>query len=113
MPVRDDMPMGIRKKYRVPDELYTRRNNRCSPSWSFRCDNRTHIEDFVDNTAWLSHDHGGVIVPEFSTAENTEIEGLSEGSSSSGVFQTPKWQKFSSQSSIPGKAGTGAAGKMI
>ena len=109
MPVRDDMPMILRKKYRLPHELYTRGNNRCSPSWSLRCDNRTYIEDIVDNPAWLSHGHGSIVVSERTRAGDTEIEGFSDGSSSSDAFQTPRWQK----SSTLGNSQTGAAGKMI
>ena len=109
MPVRDDMPMILRKKYRLPPELYTRRNNRCSPSWSFRCDNRTHIEDIVDNPAWLSHEHGRTVVSEHKSEGDAEIEGYSDGSSSPDAFQMPRWQK----SSTLGNSQTGAAGNMI
>lgn len=113
MPVRDDMPMILRKKYRVPHELYTLRNNRCSPSWSFRCDNRTHIEDIVDNPSWLSCEYGGAIVSESRSPGDKEIERLQYGNSSSGAFPTPKWQKFSNELSILGNTQTGTTGKMI
>jgi len=109
MPVREDMPMILREKYRLPHELYAQRNNRCSPSWSFRCDNRTHIEDIVDYPARLSHEHGGIVASEFKSAGDTEIEGLSDGSSSSDAFRTPRWQK----SSILGSSQTSTAGKMV
>lgn len=106
MPVRDDMPMIMRKKYKLPHELNARRSNRCSPSWSFRCDNRTHIEDIADSPGWGSHKHHGGLVSEFRSAGDMEIERLSDGSSLSDAFQTPEWQKFSNQLSIRGNSPT-------
>ncbi|XP_020265008.1 uncharacterized protein LOC109840688 isoform X2 [Asparagus officinalis] len=109
MPVRDDMPMVLRKKDRVPHELYSRRSSRCSPSWSFRCDNRTHIEDIVDNPSWLSHESGGSAVSEFISTCDGEIEGLSDGSSSSNTLQLPKLQKLPNELNIKGNSQTGLA----
>lgn len=92
MPLRDDKPMILTKKHKLPHELYTRRNTRNSPSWSFRCDNRTHIEDIGNSSASNSHGRG------------VEIEWLSDGSSSPGISQ---WRKFPNESSIPGSTVTG------
>lgn len=112
MPVRDDVPMILRKKYRLPHERYARRNARCSPSWSFRCDNRTHIEDIVDSPAWLSCDHGDAVGSEIKSAGDTENEGLSDGSSSFDALHRPNCRKFPNESIIPGNSVTGAAGSV-
>ena len=77
----------------VPDtSLSTCRNVRHSPSWSFRRDNRTHIEDIMDNPTSLSHISSGDA--SFKTKVGVASEtGLLDGSSPLKNFQAQQWHK--------------------
>ncbi|KQK03722.1 uncharacterized protein LOC100834598 [Brachypodium distachyon] len=66
---------------------------RQSPSWSFRWDNRTHIEDIMENTALFSNQNGGNIRPELKGGSSAPTEGHSNEDSLSDVFRGVKWQK--------------------
>ncbi|KAG6524248.1 E3 ubiquitin-protein ligase RLIM-like [Zingiber officinale] len=69
--------------------LSTCRNARYSPSWSFRCDNRTHIEVVMDSSPQISHhpNSGNEVKSEFLL---TEAERLSETAGPSTAFQLQK-----------------------
>ncbi|XP_009398121.2 uncharacterized protein LOC103982812 [Musa acuminata AAA Group] len=72
--------------------LSTCRNVRHSPSWSFRRDNRTHIEDIMDNPTSLSHISSGDA--SFKTKVGVASEtGLLDGSSPLKNFQAQQWHK--------------------
>lgn len=88
MPIKDDVPMILRKEYRNPNALNSRSNG-CSPSWSFRCSNRTHTEDIADTPAWLSQGQSSLNVSDFRGSDNFEIEVVSVGSSLSNAVQLP------------------------
>ncbi|XP_074568764.1 uncharacterized protein LOC141825274 [Curcuma longa] len=68
--------------------LSTCRNTRYSPTWSFRCDNRTHIEVVMDSSPQISHhpNSGNEVKSEFLT----EAERLSERAGPSTAFQLQK-----------------------
>ncbi|KAL0923839.1 hypothetical protein M5K25_004618 [Dendrobium thyrsiflorum] len=69
------------------------RNIRYSPSWSFRWDNRTHIEDIVENMVYCSHHNSGNATSEVKSAADTETDGLSDGESPPKVFPSSQWRK--------------------
>ncbi|XP_042432331.1 uncharacterized protein LOC122018925 isoform X1 [Zingiber officinale] len=71
--------------------LSTYRNIRHSPTWSFRWDNRTHIEVVMDNTPQISHhlDAGNEVKNELLT----EAERLSDKAGPSTAFQSQKSEK--------------------
>ncbi|ONK81246.1 uncharacterized protein A4U43_C01F26940 [Asparagus officinalis] len=78
---------------RISRELSSYRNVRNSPSWSFRWDNRTHIEDIMDNPSRFSQHNSGNISSESKSGADIETEGLSDGGSPSFRLQTPKLRK--------------------
>ncbi|KAH0466844.1 hypothetical protein IEQ34_004082 [Dendrobium chrysotoxum] len=69
------------------------RNIRYSPSWSIRWDNRTHIEDIVENMVYCSHHNSGNATSEVKSAADTETDGLSDGESPPKVFPSSQWRK--------------------
>ncbi|PKA53892.1 hypothetical protein AXF42_Ash011372 [Apostasia shenzhenica] len=77
---------------RVNHEVSTYRNFRHSPSWSFRWDNRTHIEDIVENHARFSHHNSGNVSSEVKSSTDTETDGPSDGDSPAKTFQPSKWR---------------------
>uniref|UniRef100_A0A0A9BBG7 RING-type domain-containing protein n=1 Tax=Arundo donax TaxID=35708 RepID=A0A0A9BBG7_ARUDO len=77
----------------TPLEVSAYRNIRHSPSWSFRWDNRTHIEDIMDIPTMFSNHSSGSIRPETKSGSIAPTEGLSNGNSPSYVFQRAKWHK--------------------
>lgn len=80
---------------RISHELSSYRNVRHSPSWSFRWDNRTHIEDIMENPSQFSHQNSGTISSESKSAADTETEGCSDGGSPANSLQSPKrWKKL-------------------
>ncbi|GJN06211.1 hypothetical protein PR202_ga23916 [Eleusine coracana subsp. coracana] len=77
----------------TPVEVSAYRNVRHSPSWSFRWDNRTHIEDIMEIPTMFSNHSSGSIRPETKSGSIVPTEGLSNGNSPSYVFQRAKWHK--------------------
>ncbi|TVU22540.1 hypothetical protein EJB05_32247 [Eragrostis curvula] len=77
----------------TPVEVSAYRNVRHSPSWSFRWDNRTHIEDIMEIPTMFSNHSSGSIRPETKSGSIAPTEGLSNGNSPSYVFQRAKWHK--------------------
>ncbi|CAL4964339.1 unnamed protein product [Urochloa decumbens] len=76
----------------APIEVPTYRA-RHSPSWSFRWDNRTHIEDIMENTTVFTNQSSGNIQPEVKSSFIVPTEGHSCGDSHSDAFRKVKWQK--------------------
>ncbi|XP_066308676.1 uncharacterized protein [Miscanthus floridulus] len=76
----------------APVEVSTYRV-RHSPSWSFRWDNRTHIEDIMENSTVFSNQSSGNIHPEVKNSFITPTEGHNSGDSRSDVLCRVKWQK--------------------
>lgn len=76
---------------RLDVSLSTYRNIRHSPTWSFRWDNRTHIEVVMDNTPQISYhlDAGNEVKNELLT----EAERLSDKAGPSTAFQLQKSEK--------------------
>lgn len=66
---------------------------RRSPSWSFRWDNRTHIEDIMENTRLFSNHSSGNIQPELKSGSITPTEGHPNVDGLSDVFHRVKWPK--------------------
>jgi hypothetical protein len=66
---------------------------RHSPSWSFRWDNRTHIEDMMENTMVFPNQSSGNVQPEVKNGFIAPTEGHNSGDSRSDVFRRVKWQK--------------------
>lgn len=83
---------------------YLHRNIRNSPSWSFRWDSRTHIEDGIDHDVQLSR-------VEFKDRLEAEIEAISDGGSSVDNFRTPTSQKSPVCEGASRNFRTGASGK--
>ncbi|KAF7029196.1 hypothetical protein CFC21_041002 [Triticum aestivum] len=77
----------------IPVEVSAYRNVRHSPSWSFRWDNRTHIEDIMEIPTFLSNHSSGSIRPETKSGSIAPTEGFSNGGSPSELFHKVKWQK--------------------
>jgi hypothetical protein len=77
----------------TPVEVSACRNVRHSPSWSFRWDNRTHIEDIMEIPTMFSNHSSGSIRSETKSGSIAPTEGLSNGNSPSYVFQRAKWHK--------------------
>ncbi|KAK1664159.1 hypothetical protein QYE76_052318 [Lolium multiflorum] len=65
---------------------------RHSPSWSFRWDNRTHIEDIMENATLFSNHSSGSIRPELKSGSVAPTEGHHNEDSLSDV-RGVKWQK--------------------
>ncbi|RLM93368.1 hypothetical protein C2845_PM08G09150 [Panicum miliaceum] len=76
----------------APIEVSTYRV-RHSPSWSFRWDNRTHIEDIMENTMVFPNQSSGNVQPEVKNGFIAPTEGHNSGDSRSDVFRRVKWQK--------------------
>ncbi|KAL6849907.1 hypothetical protein ACP4OV_020534 [Aristida adscensionis] len=70
---------------------------RNSQSWSFRWDNRTHIEDIMENNTVLSNQSSGNIQPALKSSSIAPTEGHASEDSLSGVFRRVKWQKSDSK----------------
>ncbi|CAO2180384.1 unnamed protein product [Urochloa humidicola] len=73
----------------APIEVSTYRV-RHSPSWSFRWDNRTHIEDIMENTTVFSNQSSGTIQPEVKSSFIAPTEGHNSGDSRSDVYRRAK-----------------------
>ncbi|XP_062190658.1 uncharacterized protein LOC133893606 [Phragmites australis] len=77
----------------TPVEVSAYRNVRHSPSWSFRWDNRTHIEDIMELPTLFSNHSSGSMRPETKSGSIAPTEGFSNGNSPSDVFHRAKWHK--------------------
>lgn len=66
---------------------------RHSPSWSFRWDNRTHIEDIMENNTVFSNHSSGYIQPELKSVSVAPTEGDNNGDCRADVFHRVKLQK--------------------
>ncbi|KQK03731.1 hypothetical protein BRADI_2g09520v3 [Brachypodium distachyon] len=77
----------------TPVEVSSYRNIRQSPSWSFRWDNRTHIEDIMEIPTNFSNHSSGSIRPETKSGSIAPTEGFSNGGSPSDLFHKVKWHK--------------------
>ncbi|CAO2193060.1 unnamed protein product [Urochloa humidicola] len=73
----------------APIEVSTYRV-RHSPSWSFRWDNRTHIEDIMENTTAFSNQSSGNIQPEVKSSFIAPTERHNSGDSRSDVCRRVK-----------------------
>jgi hypothetical protein len=63
-----------------------------SPPWSFRWDNRTHIEDIMENNTAFSNHSSGDIQPELKSGSIASTGGLA-GDGQADVFRRVKWHK--------------------
>ncbi|NP_001168244.1 putative RING zinc finger domain superfamily protein isoform X1 [Zea mays] len=81
----------------TPLEVSAYRNVRHSPSWSFRWDNRTHIEDIMEIPTLFSNHSSGSIRPDTKSGSIAPTEGFSNGNSlgtsPSNVSHGTKWHK--------------------
>ncbi|CAM0880843.1 unnamed protein product [Alopecurus aequalis] len=77
----------------IPVEVSAYRNIRHSPSWSFRWDNRTHIEDIMEIPTLFSTHSSGSIRPETKSGSIAPTEVFSNGGSPSDLFHKVKWHK--------------------
>lgn len=77
----------------TPIEVSAFRNVRHSPSWSFRWDNRTHIEDIMEMPALFSNHSSGSIRPETKSGSIAPTDGFSNGGSPSDMFNKLKCHK--------------------
>ncbi|XP_020588784.1 uncharacterized protein LOC110030419 [Phalaenopsis equestris] len=77
----------------ISHETSTYRNVRQSPSWNFRWDNRTHIEDIMENHARCSHNNSGNVTSEVKSVADAESDGLSDSENPHKAFQTSQWRK--------------------
>ncbi|CAL9122155.1 unnamed protein product [Musa acuminata var. zebrina] len=84
-------------------DVSTYRNIRRSPTWSFRWDNRTHIEDAMDNAAQFSHHHSGNVGPQIRSESPTGAESLFVSGSPSDAFHLEKWHESPIRSGSAGK----------
>jgi len=75
----------------IPVEVSAYRNIRHSPSWSFRWDNRTHIEDIMEIPTYFSNHSSGSIRPETKSGSIAPTEGFSNGGSPSDLLHKVKW----------------------
>ena len=89
----------------TPIEVSAYRNVRHSPSWSFRWDNRTHIEDIMEIPTLFSNHSSGSIRPETKSGSIAPTEGFSNGNSlgtsPSDVFRRTKWHKSDKKMEAP------------
>lgn len=81
--IRNDKSLPTRHVVEAP----THRTIRYSPSWNFRCDNRTHIEDIVDSQSQCSPENSGSIGSENKSRLNNETDRTSDGEN---PFGSPK-----------------------
>uniref|UniRef100_A0A0E0C095 RING-type domain-containing protein n=1 Tax=Oryza meridionalis TaxID=40149 RepID=A0A0E0C095_9ORYZ len=77
----------------TPIEVSAFRNVRHSPSWSFRWDNRTHIEDIMEMPTLFSNHSSGSIRPETKSGSIAPTDGFSNGGSPSDMFNKLKCHK--------------------
>nr|XP_009403893.1 PREDICTED: uncharacterized protein LOC103987341 isoform X2 [Musa acuminata subsp. malaccensis] len=84
-------------------DVSTYRTVRHSPTWSFRWDNRTHIEDVIDNAAQFCHQHSGNTGLEIKSESPTEAESPSDSGSPSNAFQLQKQHISPSRTGTAGK----------
>jgi len=77
----------------TPVEVSAYRSIRHSPSWSFRWNNRTHIEDIMEIPTYFSTHSSGSIRPETKSGSIAPTEGFSNGGSPSDLFHQVKWHK--------------------
>jgi len=89
----------------TPIEVSTYRV-RHSPSWSFRWDNRTHIEDIMDNTMVFPCNEN--VQPEVKNGFIAPTEGHNSGDSRSDVFRRVNWQKSDKKMEVSSKVDPGA-----
>lgn len=89
----------------TPIEVSAYRNVRHSPSWSFRWDNRTHIEDIMEIPTLFSNHSSGSIRPDTKSGSIAPTEGVSNGNSfgtsPSDVFHRTKWHKSDKKMEAP------------
>ncbi|XP_072959326.1 uncharacterized protein [Typha angustifolia] len=85
-------------------EVSTYRNVRHSPSWSFRWDNRTHVEDIMNSPAHLSLNNSGFIDSAIKNRLTTETDELLVGGTLSDAFQTEKRQRSCIKTKSSGKS---------
>ncbi|CAO2193058.1 unnamed protein product [Urochloa humidicola] len=89
----------------TPIEVSAYRNVRHSPSWSFRWDNRTHIEDITEIPTLFSNHSSGSIRPDTKSGSIVPAESLSNGNSlgtsPSDVFHRTKWHKSDKKMEAP------------
>ncbi|KAJ0962565.1 hypothetical protein J5N97_027687 [Dioscorea zingiberensis] len=100
-----DKPLPYQTSLEVP----IRRNVRHSPSWSFRWDNRTHIEDIMDNSTHFSRHNSGNIGSEIKSGEETETEGFSDGGSPLDAFRMSRWRKSAVKTGTSGHVKVGGS----
>ena len=91
----------------APIEVSTYRV-RHSPSWSFRWDNRTHIEDIMDNTMVFPCNEN--VQPEVKNGFIAPTEGHNSGDSRSDVFRRVNWQKSDKKMEVSSKVDPGGKG---
>ncbi|XXG84105.1 hypothetical protein AAC387_Pa10g1700 [Persea americana] len=92
-----------------PGSEYLHRNIRYSPSWSFRWDSRTHIEDAIDHDVQLSYANTRNIRSGFKGRLDADIEAISDEGSSVENFITPTSQKSPVIEGASGNVRTGAS----
>lgn len=80
-----DKPLPEDPRVEVP----VLRNIRCSPSWSFRWDNRTHIEDIMDIPGGVSGHGSGDVDSEVKSGSEIEAGGVSGEGSPMDVYEKP------------------------
>lgn len=99
----------------TPIEVSAYRNVRHSPSWSFRWDNRTHIEDIIEIPALFSNHSSGSIRPDTKSGSIAPTEGISNGNSlgtsPSDVFRRAKWLKSDKKMEAPKSTKADSHGK--
>ncbi|KAL0924979.1 hypothetical protein M5K25_003278 [Dendrobium thyrsiflorum] len=78
---------------RISHEASTYRNVRQSPTWNFRWDNRTHIEDIMENHACYSHNNSGNVTSEVKSVADAETDGLSDSEIPCKAIQTFQGRK--------------------
>lgn len=71
-------------------EVSTYRSSRHSPTWSFRWDNRTHIEDAMENATQFAQQDIENAVLEIKSESPNETEIFSDSGSPSDAFQLQK-----------------------
>lgn len=85
-------------------EVSTYRSSRHSPTWSFRWDNRTHIEDALENAAQFTQQDIGNAMLEIKSESPNETEIFSDSGSPSDAFQLQKWLKSPVRIETAGKS---------
>ncbi|KAG6516544.1 uncharacterized protein LOC121971930 isoform X1 [Zingiber officinale] len=85
-------------------EVSTYRSSRNSPTWSFRWDNRTHIEDAMENAAQFAQQDIENAMLEIKSESPNETEIFSDSGSPSNAFQLQKWLKSPVRIGTAGKS---------